>query len=89
MKIKGWSNTKDNRPSVTAVWLQDFGWVQGCDATEARPGMIMLYNGGSYQTILHVKPKGKKSMDITVESQGHEREWTDTKRGLIPCQQGE
>ena len=83
-KIKGWSNIKADRPAQNAVWLQDCGWVAGCDAREIQVGWTMLYNGFGKGEVLAVHPVGTASVEIQTLENG--QIYTSLRRGLVPCQ---
>lgn len=84
MRFIHYTHTKDCRPNANAVWLQYVGWVEGCQAIDAKPGMYMLYNGGSSAEIIKVEPRGKKSVIITTREDG--KEYTRVRSGIIPAQ---
>jgi hypothetical protein len=84
MKFITYNNIKADRPHNKAVWLQDYGWVLGCDATEVKPGMFMFYNGGGRYEVLSVAIKGKTAEITMKTSKGT---CTQKRRGLVPAQE--
>lgn len=63
------------------IWLQSHGWQKAVKASELKPGMVTMWNGGCTETIKTIETtKSGKSVKMIIIDDGSGKEYDRTMR---------
>lgn len=68
----------NKRKNESKIWLQSHGWQKAIKASELKPGMVTMWNGGCTETIKTVETtkSGKSVKMIIISESGKEYDRT-------------